>query len=326
MPISQQAGTTPLTLTPQDLPGVAPDGAGLEAWAREHRDEALARLYERGAILFRGFPIADTTQFEAISRALSPELDGYVGGNSPRTAVGGMVFTSTEYAKQAIITQHNEGSNLRQMPSLLFFYSALPATEGGGQTPLSGQRTVYQRIDPQIRKRFEDEGVAYINNMHGGFGLGKSWMAQFQTEDRAEVERILAANGYEGVWKEDGGLRTRIVLPGVRRHPVTGDRCWTNQAELWHPIGLDERTRRALQSRLEPEDFPRNATFGDGTPIPESDLIHVREVLDATKVQFDWQENDVLVVDNVLVAHGRQPFKGDRKLYVTLGAALPNEA
>lgn len=326
MPISQQAGTLPLTLTPDDLPVATPDGAGLEAWIEAHRDDALARLHAHGALLFRGFDIGGNERFEAISRAFSPKLHDYVGGNSPRTAVGGMVFTSTEYAKQALITQHNEGSNLRNMPSLLFFYSVLPATEGGGQTPLSGQRTVYERVDPEIRAEFEAKGVTYINNMHAGFGLGKSWMAQFQTEDRAEVDRICAENGYDAEWKEDGGLRTRITLPGVRRHPVTKEVCWTNQAELWHPIGLDARTRKALESRFQPEDFPRNATFGDGTPIPEAHLAHVREVLDATKTQFDWAAEDLLVVDNVLVAHGRQPFQGDRKLYVTLGAALPNEA
>ncbi|MDA2921410.1 TauD/TfdA family dioxygenase, partial [Desulfobacterota bacterium AH_259_B03_O07] len=31
-----------------------------------------------------------------------------------------------------------------------------------------------------------------------------------------------------------------------------------------------------------------------------------------------WQKGDVMVLDNYLVAHGRRPFKGPRKILVAM--------
>ncbi|MEO1181615.1 MAG: TauD/TfdA family dioxygenase, partial [Cyanobacteria bacterium J06636_28] len=33
-------------------------------------------------------------------------------------------------------------------------------------------------------------------------------------------------------------------------------------------------------------------------------------------VMFSWEKNDVLFLDNLLVAHGRKPFSGKRELLV----------
>ena len=36
-------------------------------------------------------------------------------------------------------------------------------------------------------------------------------------------------------------------------------------------------------------------------------------------VQFQWREGDVLMVDNMLVAHARNPYQGARKIVVAMG-------
>jgi len=35
-------------------------------------------------------------------------------------------------------------------------------------------------------------------------------------------------------------------------------------------------------------------------------------------VDVDWRTGDVLLVDNVLLAHGRRPFTGDRRVLVAM--------
>jgi hypothetical protein len=64
---------------------------------------------------------------------------------------------------------------------------------------------------------------------------------------------------------------------------------------------------------------PRNAYYGDGTPINESDLERIREIYANEAVVFGWQKQDILVLDNMLAAHGRRPFRGSRKIVVGMG-------
>jgi hypothetical protein len=129
----------------------------------------------------------------------------------------------------------------------------------------------------------------------------------------------LETRGYEFHWKADGGLRTSIVGDAVAKHPETKEDVWINQAEQWHPSSLDSKARKALFSLLREEDLPHNSYFGDGTPISETDLDRIRQVLAEREVVFEWGEKDVLLCDNYLVAHGRQPFTGERKIFVALG-------
>jgi alpha-ketoglutarate-dependent taurine dioxygenase len=60
------------------------------------------------------------------------------------------------------------------------------------------------------------------------------------------------------------------------------------------------------------------AYYGDGGRIDNATLASVREVLRAQRRTFRWQQGDLLVVDNVLVAHGRLPFDGLRRILVAM--------
>jgi hypothetical protein len=35
-------------------------------------------------------------------------------------------------------------------------------------------------------------------------------------------------------------------------------------------------------------------------------------------VLFSWRRGDLLVLDNLLAAHGRKPFEGDREILVAM--------
>jgi alpha-ketoglutarate-dependent taurine dioxygenase len=231
--------------------------------------------------------------------------------------VADAVFTSTEYPKGERISLHNEASYLKEMPHVIMFYCERPAS-AGGQTPVADCRRILSGLQDEVRQRFTAKKVRYVNNLHGGDGVGRSWQQAFESDDRAVVEQKLRDGGYEYRWRPDGGLRTSIVCDAVATHPETGEESWINQAEQWHPSSLPARTRRALQSLMNEEDFPHYATFGDGSPLPEADLEHIREVMRAEERVFEWQAGDVLVCDNLLVAHGRQPYEGERRVLVSL--------
>jgi alpha-ketoglutarate-dependent taurine dioxygenase len=122
-------------------------------------------------------------------------------------------------------------------------------------------------------------------------------------------------------WNGDKQLRTSQVCQAVIEHPTTGEMVWFNQAHLFHVSSLEQDVRSFLQSTSGGNE-PRNAFFGDGSEIDEAMLDHVRSVYENEKVTFPWQRGDVLILDNILKAHGRKPYRGPRQIVVGMGRLI----
>ena len=89
---------------------------------------------------------------------------------------------------------------------------------------------------------------------------------------------------------------------------------------------LPAGVRAAFTSGIEEEDLPFNTYYGDGSPIEAAVLEEVREAYDRETIAFPWEKNDILMVDNMLVAHGRQPFTGPRKIVVAMAEPFNGQA
>lgn len=276
------------------------------------------RLHRYGAVLIRGFDVENQDQFLKIASLFAPNLMDYVGGDSPRSEVGEHVYTSTEYPAQYSISLHNELSFSNVFPPYLFFYCDIPP-ETGGETPLMSCRTLLKTVDPAVREKFETRKLKYVQNLHDGMGVGKSWQETFMMDDAAKVERHLQNIGATYEWKDDESLHVVEIVKPVIDHPVTGERVFFSQADQWHPSNLDEETREAMLNLFAEEDLYHNCFYGDGSKIESADLDHIRGLVERDKVMFPWQKGDVLLVDNVLTMHGRSPFTGDRRILVAMG-------
>src|SRR5262245_13782579 len=189
---NSDAAALPLVGVAQEQPASARQ---LKDWLTSNKAQVDQLLQTHGALLFRGFGVDSAEEFQDIAAIFCHEFGSYVGGNSPRTRVSSHVFTSTEYPKEEPISMHNEASYLKRMPGHILFFCHQPATQGG-QTPIADCRRVLNRIDPDVRSRFDRNGVLYVNNLHGGAGLGKSWMETYRTKDPREVEGYLEDNGH----------------------------------------------------------------------------------------------------------------------------------
>lgn len=274
-----------------------------------------------GAILFRGFAVPTVTAFESFVKALTPELLSYEFGSTPRERLDGRIYTSTEYPAHQWIPLHNEQSYTREWPRKIWFHCVTAASEGGS-TPLADSRAVYRRLCPALRTRFEQKRLMYLRNY--GNGLDLPWQQVFATEREDEVEAYCKRAQIACEWSEDGGLRTRQICQASARHPETGEQVWFNQAHLFHVSNLEPATREGLLSFLEEDELPRNVFYGDGTPLEADALAEIRAAYAAEQLEFPWQRGDVLLLDNMLVAHGRAPFKGARKVVVAM--AEPHRA
>lgn len=277
-------------------------------------DGLTGLLTERKALVFRGFGLTPQSVEPVLDRLLPNRLP-YVHGNSPRTRVKGNLYTSTEYPQRFTISMHNELNYARRWPARLAFYCE-KAAEAGGATPVVDGERWLQALAPELREAFAG-GVRYVQNLHDGYGLGKSWQDTFETDDRAAVEEFLAESHAEWKWGPEG-IRVTQVRAATTIHPVTGAEVWFNQADQWHPAGLGDETSAELYDILEPDDFPQYVTFADGTPIPDRYIEQIREAGLTNAIDVDWREGDLLLIDNVLTGHGRRPFGGTRRILVAM--------
>jgi len=308
----------PYSLTPEV--GIDDSPGALASWMGENRERVDERLNDEGAMLLRYFNVDTPDAFREVATALRPELKSYVGGDSPRHAVGNGLYTSTEFPPEMTIGLHNELSYTRAWPERLFF-CCLKSAESGGETPIADSRDVYARMEPSVLERFEGLGVIYAQHLRDADvpGPGKSWQESFETGDREQVERVCRGQGMEVRWTRRG-LRTSLHCSAVLEHPVNGHSCWFNQADLWHAQfdTVKEQEHATPAQQPEGKALGCHAFYGDGSEIPIADLQAVREAYDSARMSFPWHAGDVLILDNILMMHGREPFEGERRVLVAM--------
>jgi len=290
----------------------------LAGWATDNRAFIADRLSRAGAILFRNFGINNPEQLESLIEAVSGKLLDYSYRSTPRTLVSGHVYTSTEYPAHQSIPLHNENAYSLSWPMKLWFLSQQVAADGG-ETPLADSRKVYQRIPADIKACFEEKGLMYVRNY--GTGLDLSWQDVFQTNNHTDVEVFCRASQIEFEWLGEDQLRTRQCCQVSEEHPVTGEKVWFNQAHLFHISRLPQEVREWLLSNYATDELPRNVYFADGSEIDSAMLDEIARAYEQETVIFAWRAGDVLLLDNMLTAHGRLPFKGERKIVVGMSEA-----
>jgi alpha-ketoglutarate-dependent taurine dioxygenase len=288
----------------------------LVAWSNLQRTHLEERLRTHGAILFRGFA-KEKEGFRRFVDAFIPDIMNYKEGATPRTALGGGVYTSTEFPHDQHIHLHNELSYVRDWPMRLAFGCIVPPRIGG-ETPLADVRRVLERLTQNVRSDFEQRGWCLVRTY--GHGLGPAWRRAFGLETLEEVAEYCLAADIQLEVLDNERIRTRQCRLAIHRHPVTGDAVWFNHVAFWHPSSLAPAVRAALE--LDGSDLPFNTLWGDGEPIPDAVVAELRAAIDAETIRFPWCEGDILLIDNMLVAHGREPFEGDRKILAAMGAPL----
>ncbi len=298
----------PLVLVP------AVDNVDLAEWASSHRAEIEAHLDRYGALLFRGFGLDGAEDFERVASAIVPELFAEYG-DLPTEPTSERIYGSTPYPADKMILFHNESSHLPQWPLRQFFSCVIPS-ETGGETPLLDCRKLCDALDPELLEEFASKGLMYVRNFSEGVDV--PWQEFFHTADKGEVEQVCNEAGMTAEWTSGDGLRVSNVAPAVTTHPRTGDRVFFNQVQLHHARCLDPETRSALQQLFSEDELPRNVHFGDGTPIGDEVIDRLGELYEELCVEFPWEAGDLIVLDNMLVAHARRPFGGPRKILVAM--------
>jgi alpha-ketoglutarate-dependent taurine dioxygenase len=293
------AGSLPACVEPSE-PGIDLCSAG------ETNRQGLQDLgHEVGAVLFRGFRVDSVEQFSRFSALFIHDYMDCTTTLTPREAVTDTISTATLAPAEVSLEMHSEFSVLCDWPRTIAFYCDVAPT-AGGETPIADTRGLLARLRPETRDRFVDLGILYVRHVNTADAESQlsSWQ-QNGTEWEVEVA-------------SDTHIRATRRTPAVREHPVTGERVWFNHLLSYHLQSFPAafvRTRFGLVNGAS----PREAYYGDGSTISRETIREIRAAYAAQTATFSWRRGDILLLDNMLIAHGRRPFEGSRRILVAMG-------
>lgn len=287
-------------------------------WASEHSRVIQSILNKEGVVLLRGLNVQGSKKLERMLTTLfGDELLEYIYRSTPRTKMRGRIYTSSEYHADETILLHNENAYSNRWPMRIAF-CCIKNAQTGGETPICDSTAIYQSIPREIREEFEAKKLRYVRNYSE---IDLHWHEVFQTKSKDDVATYCQANGIEFEWLDEEHLRTSQLSNATCTHPIKGNKLWFNQAHLFHISSQPKAVRESLLDVVGLEGLPRNVYYGDGTQIDDEVIAIIRSAYEQHRIVFPWQEGDVLLLDNMQFAHGRQPFTGSRKILT--GMSIP---
>lgn len=276
-------------------------------WFKENKEVILENLLEYGAILFRRFAIENAHDFHSIFTILGGNVLEYVNRTSPRDMVYKNIYTSTSYHNEKSILMHHENSYSKNFNQMIAFYCDTPPGRGG-ETPIADDRLIMDYLPDSTLEAFERKGIQYTRNVVPGFGL--DWKSIYGVETKEELSRKLDSEGYNYEWHSESHLRVVWERPAFQLHPQTSAKLWFNHVFFGHKANYDP----TIIELMGEENLPFYVRYGDGTAIPDEIIMRLRSFYDQHKIEFAWQKNDLLLLDNLVYAHGRNRFEGERRI------------
>lgn len=280
-------------------------------WLSQNKGIIRKELLEYGAILFRGFPFNTVEEFNKAYKIICGDPIEYKFRTSPREEVSSKIYTSTSHPPDQVIHMHTENSYSGIWNSLIAFYCSIPPGTGG-ETPIADERKLISIVKKDYIEKFRKKGIMYVRNTLPGIGL--DWKTIYQTSDKAVVEGFLKKNQMNYEWVSEDHLRTSWILPAFRKHPVSGELLWFNHMFFGHKTLYDPMVLDFIGE----ENLPFSTFYGDGEPIEDEVINDFKKAYEQCKIEFNWEKGDLLVLENMMYSHGRNPFEGERKILVAM--------
>ncbi|KGO75197.1 Taurine catabolism dioxygenase TauD/TfdA [Penicillium italicum] len=325
----------PLALRPGKTDAKATLDAVIETIkSLQAKDGTLTKkLARHGTLLFRGLPIHNAEDFSNFAHAFGYKPHEIIGIVVDRPLLAPNVAPANEAPKEVLIYSHNESPQVPHAPEYIFFYGH-NAPSKGGESPISSSLELFNRAQqeiPDFIAEVAEKGilskVTYREEKQyeGGSTLKQAFGKEIQDGDNEETKRrkieaqiARYGRGEHTTWEwTDDGLVLTHRLPVIRTQPGTNlPTLFTGLAAYWKRTQFDAEARKKITQQL----------FGDGTPIPEKYLEHLAKITDKIRVLHHWQEGDVLVYDNIIAQHGREPWQGEQSDRVILASLFDGES
>lgn len=304
----------PLLITPSNT-DVQENKQTFLNWVADNKEALHELLIKHGAVLFRGFPVGSSHEFETMLDQTNYKNMPYIGGAAPREQVtASRIVTANESPASETIPFHHEMAQVPTPPGYIFFYCEKSATKGGATSLLhSGEicKTFFE-LDPKFAEKVEDQGVRYIRVMpevtDKSSAIGRSWKETFQVETREQAEEKMRDAGMRWEWLEDGNLKTETaVLQAIRFDEETNQKVFFNSIVAVY-TGWDDARNEGKKA----------VSTANGDFMDDAVMNKLIQQMDESCVNFEWKAGDVLWINNHTVLHARQPFEGERRILASI--------
>jgi hypothetical protein len=323
-----ELGTEVIGWTAEEVPllfleavrGALPSFESFKRWAVAHRAKFDTLILRYGGILLRGFPLTSTTQFNESAGIFPPFKSGYAGGGAPRKVIEGQVMESTRYDEKMKIPLHSEMAYLTTYPARIAFFCKQAAAVGG-ETIIGSMRQFMQLLEPEIREKLAKHSIRVVRNFAPA-GTTKTvvensdaigWDDAFYTQSRTEVEQCCRRLGAEFTWNEGGSLTIVNVMKALTDHPQTHETFYRSHIHASR-VGSGELDAASLARQHRPTGY----ILDNGETLSPREARHIQSIFGQIERSFPWNNGDVMILDNLQVAHGRNPFSGGREVVVAL--------
>ncbi|KAF2655124.1 Clavaminate synthase-like protein [Lophiostoma macrostomum CBS 122681] len=330
---------TPLALRPSTIGASPPtlDAAVATIKTLQAQDGFLTKqLARHGTLLFRGLPIHSADDFSKVAHAFGYSPHEIIGIVVDRPLLAPNVAPANEAPKEVLIYNHNESPQVPHAPEYIMFYCHT-APSIGGETPIASSLELFQRAKeeiPEFINKLAETGVRSrvvykVDQQYaGGSTLKQAFGKEVVDGDDAATRKQKVedqirrySRGEHTTWEWTDDDQTLVLthhLPAIRTHPHTNLPTLFTALAAYYKRFVDvalEAGRKDVTQTL----------YGDGTPIPEEYLKKLAEITDEIRVLHKWQQGDVLVYDNVISQHGREPWGGRQEDRVILASLWDGE-
>jgi alpha-ketoglutarate-dependent taurine dioxygenase len=320
----------------------------LKALLNESSDWFNKQLDTYGAILFRGFEVEDAEQFQKVLELLNVELEPvYHFGSAHRVRMTDKVFTSSEAPPDTIIAPHNELNMVPRRPSVLAFFCQVQP-DLYGETPIINTEKLFHSLPPSLQHKisnFPQRFVRYVPN--------HLLEIVFEELSKDEITKLLQEQRFDFTWEEDGSINFECSHIPLFSHPRTNRLCfclsivdclvsreWYRNLEQrysfgqrlyynWLPAKLYKRIQQGLTTAATVVDGSQKRTstlntyflneHNQYTTMTTAEAKELGKAEWKNAVIFQWKQGDILIMDNLQVAHSRLNTKPPRKILTAFG-------
>jgi len=328
----------------------------------DRKIELMASLHKNGSILFRNCKIKNYYSFGRILKALNipPCNDGEYYGEVLRDYLksekGVMDVTFSPSPDSSVIPPHTEAYYWYKQPKYISFYCEETNCRYG-ETPLFNCVDIMEDIPDQLLNRLKNIKAVMEYRLSSDPLINESdtsarqmkntWQRSFATTDKSQVERELDRDDVEYHWEENGRLLMKVYVKLVSRHPDTGELCFRG---VRYPFNNNKKfmmknyilprlgLRKYLKFLIRDLHLNVMVKFNlidsrdlfwvdslDGVNLSKKENVILTNSYFKNVSIFKWQTDDMLIVDNIKLAHARLNVDSLRKIKIFISQYVDNK-